>query len=209
MKEYWPEHVTQKSWERLTRLTKEFDFILIGGWAVYLYTGLHKSKDIDILINLETLYSLKSMYDLKKNEHLKKYEIEDNEFDIDIYVPHFSQLAIPVEDIINMDNPIIKGIKTVTPEVLLTLKQSAFIDRHSSVKGGKDAIDIITLLMYTDVDFERYITLLNKYKHKNYLNNLLQIIQSFNDIEYTGMDFIKYNHWKKDIIKKIKASKSL
>ena len=34
IKQFWPKHVTQQSWNKLKKLTKEFDFVLIGGWAV-------------------------------------------------------------------------------------------------------------------------------------------------------------------------------
>jgi len=37
MKAYWPDYITRKSWERLNELKQEFDFVLIGGWAFYLY----------------------------------------------------------------------------------------------------------------------------------------------------------------------------
>jgi len=40
--EFWPELLTKASWERLVLLKKEFEVILIGGWAAYLHTGLHK-----------------------------------------------------------------------------------------------------------------------------------------------------------------------
>ena len=55
MNEFWNELVTQASWERLQELSKEIDFVLIGGWAAYLWTGKHKSKDIDIIVDYETL----------------------------------------------------------------------------------------------------------------------------------------------------------
>jgi len=49
--EFWNNTLTEKSWKILQQLKKEnFDFVLIGGWAAYLWTKLHKSKDIDIVI---------------------------------------------------------------------------------------------------------------------------------------------------------------
>ena len=42
--EFWNSLLTQKSWELLQKLSKEkFRFILIGGWAAYLWTKQHKS----------------------------------------------------------------------------------------------------------------------------------------------------------------------
>jgi len=50
VKEFWHNLITEKSFGLLQNLRKQFDFILIGGWAVYLYTQSLKSKDIDIYI---------------------------------------------------------------------------------------------------------------------------------------------------------------
>ena len=48
--QFWNEVLTEKSWNVLKDLNRErFDFILIGGWAVYLWARSHKSKDIDII----------------------------------------------------------------------------------------------------------------------------------------------------------------
>jgi len=67
---------------------EKFRFIVIGGWAIYLWTGQHKSKDVDIIIpDFKELESLNKRYILKKNDRLKKYEIKIEEIDIDIYLP--------------------------------------------------------------------------------------------------------------------------
>jgi hypothetical protein len=47
---YYHDIITQKSWEELKTLNKELKFVLIGGWATYLYTRELKSKDIAILV---------------------------------------------------------------------------------------------------------------------------------------------------------------
>jgi len=52
-KEFWNSLLTEKSWEILQELRKDYNFILIGGWAVYLLTKQKKSKDIDIVIGLD------------------------------------------------------------------------------------------------------------------------------------------------------------
>jgi hypothetical protein len=153
--EFWNKIILEKSWEVLQKISKEFDFILIGGWAVYLWTNLQKSKDVDIIIEYETLDYLKSNYYLKKNDHLKKYEIIVDEADIDIYLPYFSNLGIPAEEII-MHKVNVKGFTTLPPELLLILKQKAEFDRRDSVKGQKDSVDIINLIMSIDIDWEKY-----------------------------------------------------
>jgi len=55
VKEFWHNLITEKSFHLLQEFKKDFDFVLIGGWAVYLYTDSLKSKDIDIIVDLETL----------------------------------------------------------------------------------------------------------------------------------------------------------
>ena len=134
MNEFWNELVTQASWERLQELSKEIDFVLIGGWAAYLWTGKHKSKDIDIIVDYETLAKLQQNYRLEKNERLHKYEIKLEKFDIDIYVPFFSELTLPVNDIMKDHTTKVQNIKTIKPEALLILKQGAEIARRNSVK---------------------------------------------------------------------------
>ncbi len=199
MKEYWPESITKKSWERLILLKNEFDFILIGGWAIYLYTHLHKSKDIDIIVDLPTLYTIREKYTLIKNERLRKYEIREDNFDIDIYTPFFSDIGLKIEEILKMNPVIIEGIKVVQPEVLLFLKLHAFQDRKGSVKGGKDAIDIVGLLYKVDMNFKKFLSLGNV----NYTKELLLILKAFKDWEYLGLDYITYKRWQKNIIEKL------
>jgi hypothetical protein len=45
---YYNDLITQKSWQTLQVLRGRLEFVLIGGWAVYLYTKALKSKDIDL-----------------------------------------------------------------------------------------------------------------------------------------------------------------
>lgn len=44
---YYNDLITEKSWQYLQTLRRETNFVLIGGWAVYLYTKSLKSKDFD------------------------------------------------------------------------------------------------------------------------------------------------------------------
>jgi len=70
--EFWNDEIIEKSWEKLIELKSEIEFVLIGGWAVYLYTKLHKSKDIDIIVDYDALRRLQADYVMGKNERLKK-----------------------------------------------------------------------------------------------------------------------------------------
>src|SRR3972149_1145941 len=97
-KEFWHESLTEESWKKLQELSKETKLTLIGGWAVWLWTKQHKSKDIDLVVDFQELASLKEKYSLEKNDRLKKYEIKLQGFDIDIYLPYYSKLSLPVEE---------------------------------------------------------------------------------------------------------------
>src|SRR3989344_1709977 len=152
--DYWNDIITEKSWEILQKIKKlPIDFILIGGWATYLWTKMHKSKDIDIIIkNFDDLKYLKENYDLRKNDRLKKYEIKIEDIDIDIYVPYYSNLTMDISEI-SKHTTKIENFNVVSPEVLLILKQGAERDREYSVKGDKDRIDIVALLLFSETDF--------------------------------------------------------
>ncbi len=150
--EFWNDEVTMQSRSRLIELSKEIEMVVIGGWAVYLYTGLSKSKDIDIIIDYGTLRKLASKYSLVKNDRLSKYEIKQDNFDIDIYLPKYSRLALPAEDILSKFTLHKDGFKLPTPEALICLKFSAFQDRKMSIKGQKDAIDLLGLMFYSGID---------------------------------------------------------
>jgi hypothetical protein len=45
---FWHSELVESSWSTLQQLKNRYEFILVGGWAVYLYTKALKSKDIDI-----------------------------------------------------------------------------------------------------------------------------------------------------------------
>ncbi len=45
--EYWHNLMTEKSWKILQGLKGKFSFVLIGGWATYLWTRSLKSKVIN------------------------------------------------------------------------------------------------------------------------------------------------------------------
>ena len=92
---YYQDIITEKSWQLLQEFRKEYKFILIGGWAVYLLTKQLKSKDIDIIIDYQELDRLKSDYLIYKNDRLKKYEINHQGIDVDIYLPFYSNIGLP------------------------------------------------------------------------------------------------------------------
>ncbi len=204
--EFWNELITKASWEKLQQLTKEIDFVLIGGWAAYLWTKKHKSKDIDILVDYETLAELQRNYRVEKNDRLRKYEIKLEKFDMDIYLPHYSKLTIAPEDLIAECTTKIEGMKTISGEALLVLKQGAEIDRRNSTKGKKDVIDIITLLIYAPIDLKKYEEILKKYKLERFVDELTHTIKNFDEkeIAHLYLDFNEFSKWKKRILEELK-----
>ena len=67
---YYHDLITEQSWQELIQLKNSIPFVLIGGWATYLYTKSLKSKDIDIIIDYPVLSRLKVAYDIRKNDRL-------------------------------------------------------------------------------------------------------------------------------------------
>ena len=203
--EFWNDISTDKSWNVLIDLAKKYDFIVIGGWAAYLHTKTLKSKDIDIVVNFDTLEKIGMEHQLKKNSNLKKYEIVISEISVDIYVPFFSNLIIPVSSLeeyyISME-----GIKVVAPEVLLILKQQAESERKDSVKGQKDRIDIVSLLINSNIDLKKYSEFVKKYNLKNYPIKLREIIRNARaEFHYLGVDNLrKVKLLKRDLLDKLK-----
>ncbi|MEM2981127.1 MAG: hypothetical protein QW385_07190, partial [Thermoproteota archaeon] len=82
--EFWNDIAIDRSFKILQELRREFDFVLIGGWAVYFLTKAIKSKDIDIIIDFKDLTRLKIKMNIQKNDFLKKYEGEVEGVSIDI-----------------------------------------------------------------------------------------------------------------------------
>ncbi|MBI2449426.1 hypothetical protein HYV49_03960 [Candidatus Pacearchaeota archaeon] len=184
--EFWNSLLTEESWKILQELNKKYNFILIGGWAVYLWTKNQKSKDIDIVVDILELQKLKQEH-LIKNDRLKKYEIKRGEIDINIYVSHFSKLAIPAGDIKKYASKV-EGFNVTIPELLLILKQRAFQEREYSVKGEKDKLDILSILFFTEFDFKKYFMIVKSYKLESYVRSLIRIISTFQD--YARFSFI-------------------
>ena len=197
--EYWNSMLTEKSWKILHEIRKQFNFVLIGGWAVYLWTKTHKSRDIDIVVDFQTLEKLKKDYGLRKNDHLKKYEIKQDEIDIDIYVPYYSKLAIPVEEIKSAK---IEGFDVAKPEFLLILKQGAEIERKESQKGEKDRIDIISMVFNCSIDYKLYSDILEKNKIAHLLERLAKIVKEFDNYAYLSLTPSQLKLKKKEVLYK-------
>lgn len=202
--DYWHSILTERSWQVLQELKGRFPFILIGGWAVYLWAHTHKSKDIDIIVDFDTLSQLKQQYDLRKNNKLQKYEIKIDGIDIDIYVPHYSRLIIPVETIKTEQ---IEGFTVARPEYLLILKQGAELARKESEKGEKDRIDILSLLFNCAIDFQAYYQILKTHHCEHLLPRLKAIVRGFREASYLNLTPRQLKLKKQAVLEQLKRVK--
>ncbi len=206
MKEFWNEEIINKSWNALIELNKKFDFVVIGGWAVYLWTKAYKSKDIDIVVDFSELEKLKREFNVEKNERLKKFEIKQDFFDIDIYVPFYSNLLFPLEKLLKQYK-IVEGFKVPSMEVLVILKQQALKERKG-IKAKKDAYDIM-LLLIKGVNLKKYVNIIKKINKPELLDMLINTISKINvkDHDYFGLNFKQFANIKKKLIKELKNLK--
>jgi len=200
--EFWNSQLTEKSWAVLQEIRKKYKFILIGGWAIYLWTKQQKSKGIDIIVDIQELQKLKKE-NLSKNDSLKKYEIKTGELDVDVYVSHYSKLTIPPEEVKNYTSKI-EGFTVASKEALLILKQGAEKERENSVKGEKDKVDIISLLFFSDIDFAKYKEILKKYRLESYIRRILSLLRAFRDYDLINMTPRAFKLKKEKLINEIK-----
>ena len=198
--EYWHDLITEKSWKVLQELKGKFNFVLMGGWAVYLLARAQKSKDVDIILDISELQKIKAQYELRKNDNLKKYEIKINEIDVNVYVPFYSKLVLPLEKI---QSQMIEGFKVAKPEELLVLKQDAYLNRKYSENGEKDRIDIMSLLLSCEIDFKRYTKILKQNNQQKLAGSLILLIKNFKEYKYFKLLPSKFKKRKKEILEKI------
>jgi hypothetical protein len=177
MPEFYHDLITEKSFKTLQDLKRKFDFILIGGWAVFLYTKALKSKDIDVVVDYDELEKIRKNFEVSKNERLKKYEAKIEEIDIDIYLPYFSNIGLPVEEIKNYAQSV-EGFIAPIPEILLILKAVTLIERKGTTKGKKDLIDIFSLFSKGIINWQKYKELIEKYNLKEANEELKNLISS-------------------------------
>lgn len=196
---YYHNLITDKSWQLLQQLKKEFQFILIGGWAVWLYAQTLKSKDIDFIVDYDQLELIRKSYNLFKNDRLKKYEIKVQQTDVDIYVPFYSNLGISAEKVIETAVSL-QGFRVPRKEMLLLLKQKAFEARGLSVKGRKDYLDIFSLILLPDFDWRLYQEMLKKYKLTKLLHNLKKLIKESKAIQEFDLNTHQVARLKKKLL---------
>lgn len=202
MNSFYQQFLTDKSFSLLTELKRKYKFVLIGGWAVYFYSRALKSKDIDIIVDFSQLSNIKKDFPIEKNERLKKYQIKLEGVDVDIYLPFYSDLGIPVKDIVEKTKTV-NGFFLPETEVLLITKLQAYQDRKISIKGQKDLIDIISLVLLSEFDFKYFLSLVKKYKLKETLKNLRELLTNTKEIEELNLNQHSFAKKKKEILKRL------
>lgn len=202
--EFWNSDITNESWKELLVLSTKYNFILIGGWAIYLYTKLQKSRDIDMVVDYDQFKLLSVDFEMRKNPSLYRYEIKFQKFDIDVYTPFYSKLTVPPEDLIN-NYTLIENIRVPRVEELLILKLGAFDDRMNSIKGQKDRLDITGLAFYSNIDYSRLKTLLNKYEKPSYIDLYVNAIAHIEKrlLPFLNLNESTYAKMKKKTLEKI------
>lgn len=193
---FWNDLITEKSWKLLQEIHREFRFVLIGGWAVYLYTRSLKSKDIDVVVDYDTLYRLRERHPLTKNDRLKKYEIRFEDVDVDIYVPNFSNPGIPAETILR-EAIQREGFNLPSVEHLLLMKENAHHERQGSAKGEKDGLDLLSLLRVSPLDWDRYRLLADRYNPESPAR-LKQFLATTHEALPLGLDRRHMTRLKRD-----------
>jgi len=186
----WRDEVVERSWRVLGELEGFADFVLIGGWGVYLWTRKLKSRDIDVYIDQDNFYKLQSEltqkgYALKRNVRLMTFEALIGDVEVDIYTPFVSRLVVPCLDVFDRKlYSVIEGFKVAIPEVLLLLKAQAALDRWHAEKGLKDRVDIISLLKFADVKRNVLEQMLRQYDTQHTLRDGIKRAVSESRIEY-------------------------
>ena len=185
--ELWNLQAIEKSEKILNEIKKITDFVLIGGWATYLYTKSIKSTDIDIYINFDDFFKFQAHLSNKGifinyNKNLNKYEVKTEGIDIDIYTPHKCNLIVSCKEVFDKNlYEIIEGFKVIKIEYLILLKLKAEFNRKLTLKGFKDRCDILALIDKAD---EKILNKLIKNYNGLYLELIKVIKESKEEYNY-------------------------
>lgn len=205
MPEFYHDSVTDRSFRFLKELGKSYKFVLIGGWAVFLYTHSLKSKDIDLVLDYDQLGKLQEKFAVNKNDRLKKYEIKMGEFDVDIYVVHYSQLGLPSEFIVKSARAR-EGFFVPSLEALFLLKLNAWQSRKGSIKGRKDEIDILSLALLEEFDWPGYLETVKQFKLKEMHESFLSFLKKTKHVPELNLNEQQMSRFKKKIGQNIKIA---
>lgn len=185
-RQFYSERVNS-SMDVLNELSKRIDFVLIGGWAVYLYVNTQKSMDIDIALDYKHLDYF-NKYGISNYPNININYTVINGVVVDIFLPEFSDKDLPfkVNDILS-NYAKIRNIKVVDKEMLLLLKVWGYFS-NDRTKLQKDVIDVVSLLFYGEVNLAKVKSLIktNKLERKRTTDVILEYL----DKGKTLSDFI-------------------
>ncbi len=73
-------------------------------------------------------------------------------------------------------------------------------DRKNSIKGGKDAIDLLGLLFYSDLNNQKLRNIFSRYGFKEYLDFLISTVARFDrkDLAYLNLTEHEFSTLKKE-----------
>ncbi len=162
--------IYKKSFEILKKIAKaqkqyNFEIVLIGGWAVWIYNKYLKSKDIDIIVSEKDFWKLRNLliqmgFSETHGGHLGKKGfaklVNTDKIEIDVYDKKIGRTD--VKPIIERSvEQRINGFKFSVANVtdLFALKLNSLSERIGSAKGEKDISDLLAILdkSYDSIDW--------------------------------------------------------
>lgn len=126
--------------------------VFIGGIAVYLHARntpsvaqyAESTHDADFYVSLADMGDLRDIEEVTPNRRLSKHQLIKRGFEFDIYTERQSTLIVPY-DAVAASSVRYEPFRIAGLEHLFVLKLEAFRDRRQSVKGEKDAKDLLRI----------------------------------------------------------------
>lgn len=184
-----------------------FKFVLIGGWATWVYNPYMKSRDIDLVVHKADYWKIKNFllslgFSESYGGHLGKKGFamlyEGDKIEIDVYdetVAGFDVMKVIKNAKEKVIEDKIVGVASITD--LTTMKLKSAIDRMGSAKGEKDISDLLAILdkHFKDIKWDIIMETIDKKE----VANVMRIL--FSDIKQTQkfyrLNFKKFQEMKK------------
>jgi hypothetical protein len=185
----WDEDIMLRSKALLETLKAQgLDFVLIGGWAVYMLSRYHMSRNIDVLMRDRELWKLRSLVSSRRGHEkapgLRKMGFIIDDVGLDIYTETQSGLPVDIKEVFEERRFVeIDGYKVLEPARLLLLKLQAASSRGQGHKGVKDRCDIMSICLKDKKYLEGFMALVMSSKDETSLEAMRRIIKD-SDIEF-------------------------
>ena len=155
--------VSEQEFSRLLQASAELaelfpdGLVYIGGIAIYVHAINQKktqalaetTHDADLYISLADMADLREVEELTSNRRLGKSQLVKRGFEFDVYTERHSSLRVPYDEVA-AHSCVYDAFRVASLEHLLVLKLAAYEDRRGSVKGEKDARDILRIAAVAD-----------------------------------------------------------